>query len=70
VAFTPPQRSVVGVINRAIEKNQVLQEVSFTMGEMYGYRLAPTWVRIVREYYRKPKRNNNLAIGAQNDGSQ
>jgi tetratricopeptide (TPR) repeat protein len=64
VAFTPPQKSVVGVINRAIEKNQVLQEVSFTMGEMYGRRLAPTWIRIVREYYQKPRKNNNLAIGA------
>ncbi len=64
MAFPPPQKSVAGVIVRAIEKNDAVKEVSFSMGEMYGQRLAPNWISIVREYYKKPKRNHNLAIGA------
>lgn len=64
MAFPPPQKSVAGVIVRAMEKNDAVKEVSLNMGDMYGRRLAPTWVRIVREYYKKPKRNHNLAIGA------
>jgi hypothetical protein len=64
MAFPPPSKTVVGVINRALEKNRAVQEVCIQMGDMYGARLAPTWVRIVRDYYKKPRRNQDLAIGA------
>lgn len=64
LVWNPPVRNVPGVLNRALENNQAIQEVSFQMGEMYGRRIAPSWIRIEREYYRKSKGDDNLAIGA------
>ncbi len=64
MTFNPPQHTIVGIINRALEKNQAIQQLSFAMGEMYASKLAPAIIEIVREYHRRPARNHDLAIGA------
>jgi len=56
--------SVAGAINRLVEKTQAIRQVSFDAGYMYGERIAPSWYTIVRQYYRKGKRDQNLKAGA------
>ena len=56
--------SVAGAINRAVEKTKAIRRVSYDAGYMYGQRIAPSWFTIVREYYRKGKRNQDLRAGA------
>jgi hypothetical protein len=56
--------SVAGAVNRVMEKNKAIRQVSYDAGYMYGNRIAPTWYTIVRQYYRKGKHNQDLKAGA------
>jgi hypothetical protein len=54
-----PQEAIIRLIN---SKNAI-QEVSFAIGNFYGRRISPSWIRVSREFYRKPKSNTYLAQG-------
>ncbi len=56
--------SIAGAINRLVEKTQAIRRVSYNAGYMYGERISPSWYTIVRQYYRKGKRDQNLKAGA------
>ena len=56
--------SVEAAIGSLLNKNAVIKEVSYDAGQLYGRRISPSWYRVSREYYRKPRRDNNLAEGA------
>ncbi len=64
VAWGGQVNSFAGVINRVVEKTKAIREVSYDAGYIYGQRIAPSWYTIVREYYRKGKRNQDLKAGA------
>jgi tetratricopeptide (TPR) repeat protein len=42
----------------------VIKNLSYEAGVIYGQRISPYWIRITRLYYNKPKRFDNLAYGA------
>jgi len=56
--------SLAGAINRVVEKTKAIREVSYDAGYSYGERIAPSWYTVVRQYYRKGKRNQDLKAGA------
>ncbi len=56
--------SIAGAINRITEKNKAIRQVSYDAGHIYGQRIAPSWYTIVRLYYKKGKRDQNLKAGA------
>jgi len=56
--------SIEAAIGSMLNKNAAIKEISYDAGQIYGRRISPSWYRVSREYYRKPKRDNNLAEGA------
>jgi tetratricopeptide (TPR) repeat protein len=64
IALGAPVHTMGGAISRVLEKNDAINDVSYQAGELYGQRITPTWFRITRQYYNKPKRDENLRIGA------
>lgn len=41
-----------------------IKNLSYEAGIIYGERIAPYWVRVTRQYYNRPKRDENLAYGS------
>jgi hypothetical protein len=56
--------SIEGAINRMAEKTKAIRDVSYDGGYSYGERIAPSWYKLVREYYTKGKHDQNLKAGA------
>jgi tetratricopeptide (TPR) repeat protein len=54
------QAAIEGLLNR----NEALKEVSYNAGIIYGERISPSWFRVTRDYFRKSKRDPDLAAGA------
>ncbi len=42
----------------------VIKNLSYEAGTIYGQRISPYWIRITRQYYNRPRRFDNLAYGA------
>ncbi len=53
-----------GVVWTLLDKSNAIREVSYDAGVIYGKRISPSWIRISRTYYRRSKRDENLAEGA------
>ena len=51
-------------IGTLLNKNAAVREVSYDAGVIYGRRISPSWRRVSRTYYRRAKRDINLAEGA------
>lgn len=43
---------------------EVIMNLSYDSGIMYGQRISPYWLRVVRKYYKRSKGNNDFAYGA------
>jgi hypothetical protein len=56
-------RSVQDALIQLIDSKMAVQEVSYAIGRFYGSRISPSWIRVSREFYRKPKSNTFLAQG-------
>ncbi|MFC2112131.1 DUF6340 family protein [Bacteroidota bacterium] len=56
--------TIEAAIGSMINKIAAIKEVSYDAGIIYGKRISPSWYRVSREYYRKPKKDHNLAEGA------
>jgi len=56
--------TIAAAIGSMINKSAAIREVSYDAGIIYGRRISPSWYRVSREYYRKPKKDHNLAEGA------
>ena len=56
--------SITAAINRIVEKERAVKDVSYDAGLIYGERITPSWTTIYREYYRKSKGDQNLREGA------
>lgn len=44
--------------------SDAVQSLSYEAGIIYGQRISPYWLRVERKYYKKAKRNKDLAMGA------
>ena len=62
--WNKPIRDVSDVVFKIIEKEDAFREASYYTGQEYARRLSPTWFRIERKYYKRAKRDENLAYGA------
>ncbi len=56
--------TVAGAINRLVEKDRAIKDASYQAGVIYGQRIAPTWIPVVRNYYKRSKGDINIKIGA------
>ncbi len=56
--------SVAGAVNKLLEKDRAIKDASYEAGMIYGERISPSWYTVRREYYRKPKSDQNLCEGA------
>lgn len=57
-------QSLDAAIGGLIRKNDAIRDVSFEAGTIYGRRISPSWYRVSRKYYKRSKRDQNLAEGA------
>lgn len=56
--------TIEGAINLMVGKDNAVKDVSYDVGMIYGRRICPSWYTIEREYYRRPKKDWNLAEGS------
>ncbi len=56
-------RSVADALLQLIDSKEAVKQVSFSIGNYYGRRISPSWIRVSREFYRKPKSNTFLSQG-------
>jgi tetratricopeptide (TPR) repeat protein len=54
---------LVNLVTSYIDQD-VVKNLSYEAGIIYGQRIAPYWIRLTRKYYNRPKRFDNLAYGA------
>lgn len=55
--------TVQDAVNQVMEKVETLKRASYQAGSLYGERISPTYYTVVREFYSKPKKNNDLRVG-------
>ena len=56
--------SIEAALSSILSKTEAIKEVSYDAGAIYARRISPSWYRVSREYYRKPRKDQNLAEGA------
>ena len=56
--------SIQDAIARLLNRDAALKEVSYNAGIVYGERISPVWLRVTRDYFRRAKRDPDLAEGA------
>jgi hypothetical protein len=47
--------SIEAALNSVLAKSEAIREISYEAGTIYARRISPTWYRVSREYYRKPR---------------
>jgi hypothetical protein len=55
--------SVLGAVNTILDKTEAINRTSYESGRMYGDRISPSFYTITREFFDKPKKNQNLRTG-------
>ncbi len=53
-----------GVIVRLANKDEAMHEASYSAGRIYANRITPSWYRVERKYYKRSRRNPDMAEGA------
>jgi len=56
--------TVLEAVGSMVGKNDAIRKVSYDAGYMYGQRISPSWYNVTRYYYRRCKRDYDLAEGA------
>jgi len=56
--------NVISTVNLLADKGRAVRDVSYEAGVIYAERIVPSWYSISREYYRNPKKDNNLREGS------
>jgi hypothetical protein len=64
IAVGRPAPTIAGAVHSYMQDDNMMRDVSYEAGIIYGRRIAPTWYNVERTYYRKPKSDRNLAEGA------
>jgi tetratricopeptide (TPR) repeat protein len=60
----PKNENLLGTLNRFLVNDEVVNDASFDAGILYGQRISPSWFSVERKYYKRSKRDDNLAMGA------
>ncbi|MBN2612947.1 MAG: hypothetical protein JXB00_15435 [Bacteroidales bacterium] len=55
--------SAQDAMNHLLNKMEAINQTSYGAGKVYGERISPSYYRVTREFYNKPKRDNNLRAG-------
>lgn len=55
--------SVQDVVNYVLNKVEAVNQAGYYAGRIYGERITPAYYSVVREFYNKPKRNDDLRTG-------
>ena len=63
VNFNSGGNSVLDAVNQVLDKVGAINEASYKAGRIYGERISPSYYTVIREFYNKPKRNNDLRAG-------
>ncbi len=61
--FGGQMNSVTDVANGILAKTDAINQVSYVAGQIYGERICPSYYRVTRYFYDKPKRNKKLREG-------
>jgi tetratricopeptide (TPR) repeat protein len=49
--------------NHLLNKIEAINQTSYAAGRLYGERISPSYYSVVREFYNRPKRNDDLRMG-------
>ena len=49
--------------NHLLNKIEAVNQTGYAAGRLYGERISPSWYTVTREFYNRPKRNNDLRVG-------
>ena len=55
--------TVQDAVNHVLNKVEAINQTSYYAGRTYGERITPSYYSVVREFYNKPKKNNDLRAG-------
>ena len=55
--------SITAAVEGLMNKTEAVKQVSYDAGSLYGQRITPTYYRVRRYFYDKPKRNHKLTEG-------
>jgi hypothetical protein len=55
--------TVQDAVNQVLDKVDAINQTSYYAGREYGERITPSYYTVVREFYNRPKKDNNLRIG-------
>jgi hypothetical protein len=55
--------TVQDAVNYVLDKVEAVNQTSYYAGMVYGERITPSYYTVVREFYDRPKKNNDLRIG-------
>ena len=61
--FRVTGNSIQHALSQLIAKSEAIKNVSFQTGQVYGRRIAPSWVRVSRTVFKKPKKHPSMAAG-------
>ncbi|MBN2484711.1 MAG: hypothetical protein JXB34_01935 [Bacteroidales bacterium] len=52
-----------GAVSTLLDKTDAINRTSYESGRMYGERISPSYYTVTREFFNKPKKNQNLRAG-------
>ncbi|MBN2273054.1 MAG: hypothetical protein JXR41_02825 [Bacteroidales bacterium] len=55
--------TVQDAVNYVLNKVEAINQASYYAGRIYGERITPSYYTVVREFYDRPRRNDDLRIG-------
>jgi hypothetical protein len=55
--------SIAGAVNTILDKTDAINRTSYESGRIYGDRISPSFYTVTREFFDKPKKNQNLRAG-------
>lgn len=56
--------TILETVSNIMWKNDAIRKASYDAGYMYGQRISPSWYNVTRYYFRRCKRDYDLAEGA------
>ncbi len=62
-AWDAEGRNARDAIGHLIARKDAVLNVSYDAGRDYGQRIAPSWYRVTREFYKRPKKNTDFVTG-------
>lgn len=59
-----PSEDPGALVLNALNSDDAIKESSYIAGTIYGKRISPYWIRVKRDYFKRSKKDPNLAEGA------